>query len=185
MAHAGAQAKQRAEGVDFQDVMHHRRVGFVEPRKRADDAGAVHESVDAAEFARGRVEHTLDIGFHAHVALQRGRFAAGRLHRVHHSGCGLGVALVVDRDVVAARAGKFCGGCADPAATAGNEQDRSWHCKLLSGRPRQQPGQEEIDRDERQQPGDVGAGLQIKRHCDQRQHRPDQQQDDVERCVDA
>ena len=82
------------------------------------------------ELARRRIEHALDIAFDRHVALDRDRLAAGGLHRIDHAGCGLGIALVVDRHVVAARAGQPRGRCTDAAAAAGDKKDWTWHGEL-------------------------------------------------------
>ena len=102
-----------------------RGAGVFEPGIFARNAGAVHEMRERPELRNGGVKDALDVRLDRHVALDRDRLAAGGLHRLDHAAGGLGIALVVDRHVVAAAAGKSASGGADAAAAAGNQKNGS------------------------------------------------------------
>ena len=104
--------------------------GAIEPRILAANAGAIDEMRNWSQRTRGLAEDAYDFVFFRHVALQRDGFAARFLHRLGDLRRGLGIADVIDGDVVAALAGKQRGRGADAAATAGDEKDGSWHGAL-------------------------------------------------------
>ena len=82
---------------------------------------------ERAELRHGRVEDAFDVVLDRHVAGESDRVAACGGYRADHARGGFGVALVVDRHVVAAGGGKLGGGGADAAAAAGDQENGAWH----------------------------------------------------------
>ncbi len=79
----------------------------------------------------GRIrEHALDVSLDSHIALQRDGLAAACLHRSDHAGGRIGISIVINRYVIAARAGKPRGRSANAPATAGDQKDWPWHSRL-------------------------------------------------------
>src|ERR1051325_5909149 len=92
------------------------------------------EMRDRPKRARRLLEYPFDVDFDRHVALQRRGLAARLFDGADHARRRVGVAVVINRHIVAALAGKPGTAGTDAAASAGNQQHGSRHRNLLQVR---------------------------------------------------
>src|SRR5665213_457344 len=101
------------------------------------------EMGDGSELSGDLFEYAFYIGFDRHIPLHRDGGATGRFDRGDHAGGGIGVAVIVHRDVITGGARELGGGGADAATTTGDQQNGLRHDlfpSLYSALPVRPPG---------------------------------------------
>jgi hypothetical protein len=128
----------RAGDVEIDAAADHRRIGVVEPADRAGNAGIIDQMRHGPEIGIDRPEQLDDISLGGHVALHGDGTDAGALAILDDPRCGIGIAEIVDRNVIALARGAAAHGGADAPAAAGHDEDRSGcrHHDLPAVRPR-------------------------------------------------
>src|SRR5690606_23538783 len=121
--HGLARAEEASRDVDREHALQPLGAHRLDAHAAVDDAGVVHEDVEAPERALRLVEEPQDIRLDGDVARDGMGLPARALDVAAKRLRGGGIAQVIDADGVAARGGEPRGGRADAAATARDQHD--------------------------------------------------------------